>query len=176
MDPLKAVCLCIFLLWDFWRLCFFFPRCLRAIPLWLRLQVRRYYLLHWQLHLSLLCMPCRSGFLFGLWKTRKYEVSNMDFTILAVVLLIGMGIPARNKLIRKFREEKRKWPRYKVIGIKNPNLPIARFVGIRPVTNREIPFSKTSPTFCPICKIDCLIGAEQFYVSIIKAPASHPKT
>ncbi len=32
----------------------------------------------------------------------------MDFTILAVVLLIGVGIPARNKLIRKYREEKKK--------------------------------------------------------------------
>jgi len=32
----------------------------------------------------------------------------MDFTILAVVLLIGVGIPVRNKLIRKYREEKEK--------------------------------------------------------------------
>lgn len=31
----------------------------------------------------------------------------MDFTILAVVLLIGMGIPARNKLIRKYRDAKK---------------------------------------------------------------------
>ena len=31
----------------------------------------------------------------------------MDFTILAVVLLIGIGIPARNQLIRKYREEKK---------------------------------------------------------------------
>ena len=31
----------------------------------------------------------------------------MDFTILAVVLLIGVGIPARNKCIRKFRYKKR---------------------------------------------------------------------
>ena len=30
----------------------------------------------------------------------------MDFTILAVVLLIGIGIPVRNKLIRKYREKK----------------------------------------------------------------------
>ena len=35
-------------------------------------------------------------------------VSNMDFTILAVVLLIGVGIPVRNKIIRKYREEKKK--------------------------------------------------------------------
>ena len=28
----------------------------------------------------------------------------MDFTILAVVLLIGVGVPIRNKLIRKYRE------------------------------------------------------------------------
>ena len=26
----------------------------------------------------------------------------MDFTILAVVLLIGVGVPIRNKLIRKY--------------------------------------------------------------------------
>lgn len=32
----------------------------------------------------------------------------MDFTILAVVLLIGVGIPIRNKLIRKYWEEKKK--------------------------------------------------------------------
>lgn len=32
----------------------------------------------------------------------------MDFTILAVVLLIGVGVPIRNKLIRKYREEKGK--------------------------------------------------------------------
>ena len=32
----------------------------------------------------------------------------MDFTILAVVLLIGVGVPVRNKLIRKYREEKKK--------------------------------------------------------------------
>lgn len=32
----------------------------------------------------------------------------MDFTILAVVLLLGIGVPARNKLIRKYREEKKK--------------------------------------------------------------------
>lgn len=31
----------------------------------------------------------------------------MDFTILAVVLLIGVGIPVRNKLIRKYQEEKK---------------------------------------------------------------------
>ena len=39
----------------------------------------------------------------------------MDFTILAVVLLIGVGVPIRNKLIRKYRdkkkqEEKKKMP------------------------------------------------------------------
>ena len=32
----------------------------------------------------------------------------MDFTILAVVLLLGIGVPARNKLIRKYRAEKKK--------------------------------------------------------------------
>ena len=31
----------------------------------------------------------------------------MDFTILAVVLLIGVGIPIRNKLIRKYRDKKK---------------------------------------------------------------------
>ena len=30
----------------------------------------------------------------------------MDFTILAVVLLIGVGIPVRKKLIRKYRGRK----------------------------------------------------------------------
>ena len=30
----------------------------------------------------------------------------MDFTILAVVLLLGVGVPIRNKLIRKYRDKK----------------------------------------------------------------------
>ena len=56
---------------------------------------------------NLLDTLCLSGSPFGLWKIKKCEVSNMDFTILAVVLLIGVGIPVRNKLIRKYREEKK---------------------------------------------------------------------
>lgn len=31
----------------------------------------------------------------------------MDFTILAVVLLLGVGVPIRNKLIRKYRGKKK---------------------------------------------------------------------
>ena len=31
----------------------------------------------------------------------------MDFTILAVVLLIGVGVPIRNKLIREYRDKKK---------------------------------------------------------------------
>ena len=31
----------------------------------------------------------------------------MDFTILAVVLLMGVGVPIRNKLIRKYRDKKK---------------------------------------------------------------------
>ena len=31
----------------------------------------------------------------------------MDFTILSVVLLIGVGVPIRNKLIRKYRDKKK---------------------------------------------------------------------
>ena len=31
----------------------------------------------------------------------------MDFTILAVVLLIGVGVPIRNKHIRKYRDKKK---------------------------------------------------------------------
>ena len=31
----------------------------------------------------------------------------MDFTILAVVLLIGVGVPIRNKLIRKYQDKKK---------------------------------------------------------------------
>ena len=31
----------------------------------------------------------------------------MDFTILAVVLLIGVCVPIRNKLIRKYRDKKK---------------------------------------------------------------------
>lgn len=40
----------------------------------------------------------------------------MDFTILAVVLLIGVGIPVRNKLIRKYREKRSRKIR---IGMQN---------------------------------------------------------
>ena len=29
----------------------------------------------------------------------------MDWTILVVILLIGVGIPIRNKIIRKYREK-----------------------------------------------------------------------
>ncbi len=32
----------------------------------------------------------------------------MDFTILAVVLLIGVGVPIRNKRIRKYWDKKNK--------------------------------------------------------------------
>ena len=31
----------------------------------------------------------------------------MDFTILAVVLLLGVGVPIRNKLLRKYRDKKK---------------------------------------------------------------------
>ena len=31
----------------------------------------------------------------------------MDFTIFAVVLLIGVSVPIRNKLIRKYRDKKK---------------------------------------------------------------------
>ena len=31
----------------------------------------------------------------------------MDFTILAVVLLLGVGVPIRKKLIRKYRDKKK---------------------------------------------------------------------
>ena len=31
----------------------------------------------------------------------------MDFTILAVVLLLGVGVPIRNKRIRKYRDKKK---------------------------------------------------------------------
>ena len=31
----------------------------------------------------------------------------MDFTILVVVLLLGVGVPIRNKLIRKYRDTKK---------------------------------------------------------------------
>ena len=31
----------------------------------------------------------------------------MDFTILAVVLLLGVGVPIRNTLIRKYRDKKK---------------------------------------------------------------------
>lgn len=32
----------------------------------------------------------------------------MDLTILAVVLLLGIGVPARNKFIRQYRKKHRK--------------------------------------------------------------------
>ena len=41
----------------------------------------------------------------------------MDFTILAVVLLIGVGVPIRNKLIRKYRDKKKQEDNNKSIDI-----------------------------------------------------------
>ena len=43
----------------------------------------------------------------------------MDFTILAVVLLIGVGIPVRNKLIRKYQGKKEQKIR---IGMQNDDM------------------------------------------------------
>lgn len=34
----------------------------------------------------------------------------MDFTILFVVLLIGVGIPLRNKVIKEYRKREQKQP------------------------------------------------------------------
>ena len=72
----------------------------------------------------------------------------MDFTILAVVLLLGIGIPARNKLIRKYRDKKRN----RIMnGMKNEYgnnrfypLPHLRKQDTRHTTKLEkIPFLKT---------------------------------
>lgn len=43
----------------------------------------------------------------------------MDFTILAVVLLIGVGVPIRNKLIRKYRDKKKQEDNKDMILLKN---------------------------------------------------------
>ena len=40
-------------------------------------------------------------------KNKEMRGDCMDFTILAVVLLIGVGVPIRNKLIRKYRDKKK---------------------------------------------------------------------
>ena len=66
----------------------------------------------------------------------------MDFTILAVVLLIGVGVPIRNKLIRKYRDKKKQEDktRDKI---------------------REDTILKNFPLFCPKCKSECLIDIEQ---------------
>ena len=46
----------------------------------------------------------------------------MDFTILAVVLLIGVGVPIRNKLIRKYRDKKQD-EKLSLIHISEPTRP-----------------------------------------------------
>ena len=64
----------------------------------------------------------------------------MDFTILAVVLLIGVGIPVRNKLIRKYREEKKKQDKNrdeKCWIWKKQSLYAARSVEIKRATKLE---------------------------------------
>ena len=64
----------------------------------------------------------------------------MDFTILAVVLLIGVGVPVRNKLIRKYREEKKKQDKNrdeKLWVWRKQSLSVARSVGIKRATKLE---------------------------------------
>ena len=85
----------------------------------------------------------------------------MDFTILAVVLPIGVGIPVRNKLIRKYREEKKKQD---ICGNKTRDKV------------REDTILKNFPLFCPKCKSECLIDVEQFHISVIKAPDAQPQS
>jgi len=41
---------------------------------------------------------------------------------------------------------------------------------------REDTILKNFPLFCPKCKIESLIDAEQFHITVIKAPAAQPQS
>ena len=41
---------------------------------------------------------------------------------------------------------------------------------------REDTILKNFPLFCPKCKSSCLIDAEQFHITIIKAPDAQPQS
>ena len=93
----------------------------------------------------------------------------MDFTILAVVLLIGVGVPIRNKLIRKYRDKKKndrysEFIRCPICGNKTRD------------KIREDTILKNFPLFCPKCKSECLIDIEQFHITVIKAPDAQPQS
>ena len=111
-------------------------------------------------------MLCLSGSPFGLWKTKKCKVSNMDFTILTVILLIGVGIPVRNKLIRKYRDGKKqndndqdaKWWGEKVEWIRCPICSNKIWDKIQ-----KILFWTTS-LYYPISKNVCFIHAKQSHI------------
>ena len=104
----------------------------------------------------------------------------MDFTILAVVLLIGVGIPVRNKLIRKYREEKKKQDKNrdeKMMDMEKTEFIRCPICGNKTRDKvREDTILKNFPLFCPKCKSECLIDVEQFHISVIKAPDAQPQS
>lgn len=90
----------------------------------------------------------------------------MDFTILAVVLLIGVGIPARNKWIRKFRDKKRQKKTTAVpcdeYGKSKPEPLPSRLLLCTPQVEKHVLFHEGQELFSPQISPDFVCIAAVF--------------
>ncbi len=80
----------------------------------------------------------------------------MDFTILAVVLLLGVGVPIRNKLIRKYRDKKKNDRNSEVNNMeKKQSSSAAQSAGIKHATKfGKIPYLKIFLSFVQNVKVN----------------------
>ena len=79
----------------------------------------------------------------------------MDFTILAVVLLIGVGVPIRNKLIRKYRDKKKNDRNSERTIWRKQSSSAAQSAGIKHATKfGKIPYLKIFLSFVQNVKVN----------------------
>ena len=79
----------------------------------------------------------------------------MDFTILAVVLLIGVGVPIRNKLIRKYRDKKKTDRNSEGTIWRKQSSSAAQSAGIKHATKfGKIPYLKIFLSFVQNVKVN----------------------
>ena len=79
----------------------------------------------------------------------------MDFTILAVVLLIGVGVPIRNKLIRKYRDKKKNDRNSEWTIWRKQSSSAAQSAGIKHATKfGKIPYLKIFLSFVQNAKVN----------------------
>jgi len=79
----------------------------------------------------------------------------MDFTILAVVLLIGVGVPIRNKLIRKYRDKKKQEDNKDELIWRKQSSSAAQSAGIKHATKfGKIPYLKIFLSFVQNVKVN----------------------